>query len=134
MLTTFRYVKQTKSTTEIYLMALILSLPLIEKVINIVLFTIETFLIFQGREMNSEMAELFMENLPNLKKFGDFNSFDLRRPNDIKRFHSKIREEKWDIQLFDSQNPSTSFGEKDFNKLLTLHWFYLTDGPTNKRQ
>jgi len=94
---------------------------------------LETFLIFQGREMNCEMAELFMENLPNLKKFGDFNSFDLRRPNDMKRFHSKIREEKWDIQLFDSQNPSTSFGEKDFNKLLTLHWFYLTDGPTNKR-
>ena len=83
--------------------------------------------------MNCEMAELFMENLPNLKKFGDFNSFDLRRPNDMKRFHSKIREEKWDIQLFDSHNPSTSFGEKDFNKLLTLHWFYLTDGPTNKR-
>ena len=113
---------------------IILCLPSIEKVINIVLFSLETFLIFQGREMNSEMAELFMENLPNLKKFGDFNSFDLRRPNDMKRFHSKIREEKWDIQLFDSQNPSTSFGEKDFNKLLTLHWFYLTDGPTNKRQ
>ena len=132
MLATFRYVKQTECTTEICV--IILCLPSIEKVINIVLFSIETFLIFQGREMNSEMAELFMENLPNLKKFGDFNSFDLRRPNDMKRFHSKIREEKWDIQLFDSQNPSTSFGEKDFNKLLTLHWFYLTDGPTNKRQ
>ena len=129
MLTTFRYVKQTECTTEICV-----KVGYSQKVINIVLFSIETFLIFQGREMNSEMAELFMENLPNLKKFGDFNSFDLRRPNDMKRFHSKIREEKWDIQLFDSQNPSTSFGEKDFNKLLTLHWFYLTDGPTNKRQ
>ena len=88
--------------------------------------------------MNSEMVELLMENLPSLKKFGDFNSFDLRRPNDTKRFYTKIREEKWDIQLFDSQSSihstSTSSGDKDFNKLLTLHWFYLTDGPSNKRQ
>ena len=93
----------------------------------------ETFIIFQGREMNSEMVELLMENLPKLQKLGDFNSFDIRRPNDMKRFQAKLREEKWDINLFDSQL-SSSF-EKDFNKLLTLHWFYLTDGPSpNKRQ
>ena len=79
------------------------------------------------------MVELLMENLPSLQKLGDFSSFDLRRPNDMKRFHAKIREEKWDIHLLDSP-PTSSFGEKDFNKLLTLHWFYLTDGPTNKRQ
>ena len=84
--------------------------------------------------MSSEMIELLIENLPNLKKFGDFNTFDIRRPNDMKRFYSKIRDERWDIQLFDSQNSSSTFGEKDFNKLLTLHWFYLTDGPSNKMQ
>ena len=94
----------------------------------------ETLLFFHEREMSSEMIELLIENLPNLKKFGDFNTFDIRRPNDIKRFYSKIRDERWDIQLFDSQNSSSTFGEKDFNKLLTLHWFYLTDGPSNKMQ
>ena len=73
-----------------------------------------------------------MENLPSLQKLGDFQSFDVRRPNDMKRFYSKIREGKWNLNLFDSQS-SSSF-EKDFNKLLTLHWFYLTDGPSHKRQ
>ena len=92
---------------------------------------LETFIIFQAREFNSEMVEVLMDNLPSLRKLGDFNSFDgLRRPNDMKRFYAKIREGKWDLQLYDSQ--STSAYEKDFNKLLTLHWFYLTDGPTNK--
>ena len=96
--------------------------------------TKETFIIFQGREVNSEIVELLLDGLPSLHKLGDFNSFDLRRPSDMKRFYSKIREEKWDVHLFDSQPTTSSFGEKDFNKMLSLHWFYLTDGPANKRQ
>lgn len=83
--------------------------------------------------MSVEMIELLMENLPNLKRFGDFNTFDIRRPNDMKRVYAKIEDERWDIKLFDSKNASSTYDEREFNKLLTLHWFYLTPKHLNKR-
>ena len=52
----------------------------------------------------------------------------MRRPNDMKRLQQKIRDEGWQLSLVDSQ--STHSDEKDFNKLLTLHWFYLTEAPS----
>jgi hypothetical protein len=94
---------------------------------------LETLLFFHERDMSVEMIELLMENLPNLKRFGDFNTFDIRRPNDMKRVYAKIEDERWDIKLFDSKNASSTYDEREFNKLLTLHWFYLTPKHLNKR-
>ena len=90
--------------------------------------SLETLIIFRAPEINKDTIEIIFDSCPNLRRFGDFHSFDLRRPSDMKKLQQKIREEKWKLTLIDSQ--STHSDEKDFNKLLTLHWFYLTESPS----
>ena len=63
---------------------------------------------------------------------GDFNSFDMRRPNELKKLQQKIRDEGWQLSLVDSQSAHSD--EKDFNKLLSLHWFYLTEAPSLNKE
>ena len=86
---------------------------------------LETLIIFRAVDINREMAESIIENLPNIKLFGDFHSFELKRPNEMKRIQGRVRDENWDLRLVDSQAMITD--EKDFNKKLSLHWFYLTN-------
>jgi hypothetical protein len=88
---------------------------------------VTTLILFRAPDITREIAESIIESLPNLKIFGDFHSFDLKRPHDMKRIQARVREEDWDLQLIDSQ--ASPPDEKDFNKLLNLHWFYLTPGP-----
>jgi len=47
----------------------------------------------------------------------------------MKKLQQKIRDEKWNLSMVDSQS-THSEREKNFNKLLTLHWFYLTEFPS----
>ncbi len=86
---------------------------------------LETLIIFKAQEMNKEAVELLMDSLPNLQRLGDFHSFDIRRPHDMRRFMSKIRDESWNLSLIESPPPHSD--EKDFNRQLSLHWFYLTN-------
>merc|ERR1712029_757076 len=72
---------------------------------------LETLIIFRAPELGKEAIDLILDSCPKLEKFGDFHSFD-RRANDMKRLQQRISD------------------EKDFNKLLSLHWFYLTEGPS----
>lgn len=89
---------------------------------------LETLIIFRAPEINKDAIEVILDSCPNLQRLGDFHSFDMRRPSDVKKLQQRIREEGWKLALIDSQ--STHSDEKDFNKLLTLHWFYLTEAPS----
>ena len=89
---------------------------------------LETLIIFRAPDLGKEGIDLILDSCPKLEKFGDFHSFDCRA-NDMKRLQQRIREENWHLKIIDSQ--STSSDEKDFNKLLSLHWFYLTEGPSS---
>ena len=101
------------------------------------LFRLEELIIFRGPELSREAVDLMLESLPNLRVLGNLSSYDIR-PNDIKRFQSRVKEEEWDLQIIESD---TSMGpgmavnhnadEKEFTKYLSLHWFYLTESPGN---
>ena len=93
---------------------------------------LETLIIFRATEINKETIDVILESCPNLQRFGDFHSFDIRRPNDVKKLQQRVRDEAWNLTLIDSQ--STHSDEKDFNKLLTLHWFYLTESPSLSKE
>lgn len=93
---------------------------------------LETLIIYKAPELDREAVELILEYFPNLQKFGDFRSFEFRRPQDMKRIQQRIKDEGWNLSLVES--PSTHSDEKDFNKLLTLHWFYLTESKSSKEE
>jgi len=93
---------------------------------------LETLIIFRAPEMNKEAVEVILDSCPNLRRLGDFNSFDMRRPNELKKLQQKIRDEGWQLSLVDSQSAHSD--EKDFNKLLSLHWFYLTEAPSLNKE
>ena len=97
---------------------------------------VHTFILFQGRDVTYKMVEILIEMMPNLRKFGDLNSFDSEsstRNQDMKRLVSRIKEEQWDLMLIDSSPENVPPCDKDFSKMLSLHWFYLTEAPTNKK-
>jgi hypothetical protein len=92
---------------------------------------LETLIVFRAPEINKEAIDVILDSFPSLQRLGDFHSFDLRRPHDMKRLHNRIRDEGWNLTLIDS--PTTHSDEKDFNKLLSLHWFYLTESPASAK-
>jgi len=87
---------------------------------------LETLIIFRAPELGKEAVDLILDSCPKLSKLGDLNSFDLRRQCELKKIWQRIRDENWNLKIIDSHQGSD---EKDFNKLLTLHWFYLTEYP-----
>jgi len=96
---------------------------------------VHTFILFQGRDMSFRMLDLLVENMPSLRKLGDFNSIDTDssgKTQDMKRLVSKIKTQNWDLMLIDSAQDCANC-DKDFSKMLSLHWFYLTEAPTNQK-
>lgn len=89
---------------------------------------LETLILYRAPELNRETVEFVLESLPSLQRFGDLHSFDLKRPYDIKRLATRVKDERWDLELIDSPTYNIS-DEKEFSKLLSLHWFYLTESP-----
>ncbi len=86
---------------------------------------LETLILFKAPEITKDAVDMLLDSLPALQRLGDFHSFDVRKPHDLRRFQSKIRDEGWNLTLVDSTQPHPD--EKDFNRLLSLHWFYLTN-------
>lgn len=93
---------------------------------------LETLIIFKAPEINKDAVDMILELCPNLQKFGDFHSFDIRRPHDMSKLQKRIRDEQWSLTLIDSL--SSHSDEKDFGKLLSLHWFYLTESPSSTKE
>ena len=86
--------------------------------------------------MTVDMVEMLIESMPNVRKFGNVftqsganHHSEGWKSNDMKRLQNRIKEENWDLSVIEC--PKTE--EKEFAKLLTLHWFYLTEGPTSKK-
>ena len=96
---------------------------------------VESLIIFKATELDREAVEAVLDCFPNLSRFGDLRSFDLRRPADMKRLQQHIKENEWNLVMIES-SPSTGThsDEKDFNKLLTLHWFYLTESKSSSKE
>lgn len=101
---------------------------------------VHTFILYQAPKLSFQMINLLLEHMPSLTKFGDLNSFDTaertstsERSQDIKRLASKVKEKEWDLILIDSSQENFASCEKDFTKMLSLHWFYLTEAPTNHK-
>lgn len=102
------------------------------------LVSLETLIIFRGPELSREAVELMLDSLPNLRVLGDLSSFDMRS-TDVKRIQSRVKEEEWDLQIFETDANNMGQGmaanqsadEKEFTKSLSLHWFYLTESPGN---
>ena len=88
--------------------------------------SLETLIIFRAPELGKDAVDLIMDSCPKLSKLGDLQDMK-KSQNDMKRLLQRIRDENWNLKLIDSQQGSD---EKDFNKLLTLHWFYLTECPS----
>ena len=89
---------------------------------------LETLIIFRAPELGKEAVDLIMEACPKLTKLGDLQEMK-KSQNDMKKLLQRIRDENWSLRLIDSQQGSD---EKDFNKLLTLHWFYLTESSPSQ--
>lgn len=96
------------------------------------LLNLETLIIYKAPELTREAVENVLEHYPNLQKFGDFRSFDFRRPQDMKKLQQKIKDESWNLTCIESVSSNSE--EKDFAKLLSLHWFYLTESKSSKEE
>eukprot|EP00096_Caligus_rogercresseyi_P009719 TRINITY_DN3350_c0_g1_i1.p1 TRINITY_DN3350_c0_g1~~TRINITY_DN3350_c0_g1_i1.p1 ORF type:complete len:357 (-),score=135.27 TRINITY_DN3350_c0_g1_i1:91-1161(-) len=86
--------------------------------------SLETFIIFRAPEMNRESLDFLLEGLPRLSTLGNLKSFDIKA-SDISRICGRIKEEDWNLNLIISDS-HYGVDEKEFSKLLSLHWFYLT--------
>lgn len=91
---------------------------------------LETLLIYRGCDINVDAIEMILQNLQNLRSFGDLRHCKLRRPNDIRRLTNMIKDENWNCNLIDSDIVYPDCEEKEFPKMLSLHWFYLTEGKS----
>ena len=96
------------------------------------LLNLETLIIYKAPELTREAVENILEHYPNLQRFGDFRSFDFRRPQDMKKLQQKIKDESWNLTCIESVSSNSE--EKDFAKLLSLHWFYLTESKSSKEE
>ena len=68
--------------------------------------------------------------MPSLRVLGDLSGFDPvgNCSTSLKRLLSRVKEEGWDLRLLMSEGRPAEEA-KEFNKLLSLHWFYLTQAP-----
>ena len=65
-----------------------------------------TLIIFRAPEMSREIAESIIEALPNLERFGDFHSFDMKRPQDMKRIQvTSLNYIQWGSKCSGDLNP-----------------------------
>jgi len=75
-----------------------------------------------------------LEELESLTELGDLHSMDLARnnTNDVRKLHQEVKKKEWDISLVDSSQ-GLDTEERDFCKLQSLHWFYLTPSENYKK-
>jgi hypothetical protein len=72
------------------------------------LHNLTTLIIFRAPEVTREIAESVIESLPNLRIFGDFHSFDLKRPQEMRRLQVGRRLKYFHLQLWTHHNPKTT--------------------------
>ena len=78
------------------------------------------------------MVLWLLDELEMINEFGDLHSMEFaKQQGDVKKLAGEIKKKDWDVALVDSSQGS-ELEERDFSKLQTLHWFYLTPSDGHK--
>jgi len=86
----------------------------------------ESLIIFKAPELNLDTVLWLLEELESITELGDLHSMELAKNSaDIRKLHQEIKKNKWNISLIDSSQ-GIETEDRDFGKLQSLHWFYLT--------
>jgi len=93
---------------------------------------LESLIIFKAPEFTLDMVLWLLDELEMINEFGDLHSMEFaKQQGDVKKLAGEIKKKDWDVALVDSSQGS-ELEERDFSKLQTLHWFYLTPSDGHK--
>jgi len=94
---------------------------------------LESLIIFKAPELSLDIILWLLEELESITELGDLHAMDFaKNPNDVRKLHQEIKKREWDVTLIDSSQ-GIDTEERDFGKLQSLHWFYLTPSESYKQ-
>lgn len=87
---------------------------------------LESLIIFKAPELSLDTIMWLLEEMESITELGDLHAMDFaKNANDVRKLHQEIKKKEWDVSLVDSSQ-GIDTEERDFGKLQSLHWFYLT--------
>jgi len=94
---------------------------------------LESMIIFKAHELTLDAVTWILSELDSITELGDLHSMELSKNNaDIRKLHQEIKKNRWSVNLIDSSQ-GIETEERDFGKLQSLHWFYLTPSDGYKQ-
>ncbi len=69
---------------------------------------LHTLVLFRVPELTRDAVDLLLTSLPSLVRLGDFASFDLKRPQDVRKMQNRIAEERYGY-LYDCKNEEVNY-------------------------
>jgi len=94
---------------------------------------LESMIIFKAHELTLDTVTWILSELDSIIELGDLHSMELSKNNaDIRKLHQEIKKNRWSVNLIDSSQ-GIETEERDFGKLQSLHWFYLTPSDGYKQ-
>eukprot|EP00092_Neocalanus_flemingeri_P017674 GFUD01019118.1.p1 GENE.GFUD01019118.1~~GFUD01019118.1.p1 ORF type:complete len:725 (+),score=167.19 GFUD01019118.1:75-2177(+) len=94
---------------------------------------LESLIIFKAPELSLDTIMWLLEEMESITELGDLHAMDFaKNANDVRKLHQEIKKKEWDISLVDSSQ-GIDTEERDFGKLQSLHWFYLTPSEGYKQ-
>lgn len=94
---------------------------------------LESLVIFKAPELTLDTIMWLLEELESITELGDLHAMDFAKTSgEVRKLHQEIKKKEWDVSLVDSSQGSDT-EERDFGKLQSLHWFYLTPSEGYKQ-
>jgi len=94
---------------------------------------LESLIIFKAPELTLDSVMWLLDELEAITELGDLHSMELAKTNaDVRKLHQEIKKNRWNVSLIDSSQ-GIDTEERDFGKLQSLHWFYLTPSDGYKQ-
>ena len=94
---------------------------------------LESLVIFKAPELTLDTIMWLLEELEAITELGDLQSMDFAKASgEVRKLHQEVKKKEWDVTLVDSSQGSDT-EERDFGKLQSLHWFYLTPSEGYKQ-
>ena len=94
---------------------------------------LESLVIFKAPELTLDTIMWLLEELEAITELGDLHSMDFAKAaGEVRKLHQEVKKKEWDVTLVDSSQGSDT-EERDFGKLQSLHWFYLTPSEGYKQ-
>jgi len=87
---------------------------------------LESLIIFKAPELSLDTILWMLDELDAITELGDLHSMEFSKNSaEVRKLHQEIKKNKWNVSLVDSSQ-GLDTEERDFGKLQSLHWFYLT--------